>query len=152
MSIIKKRLVGILLLVMVAVVLVGCGSHDPSLSGDALAQALTGKTWTLEKLANRDMENDPPLTMQFMADGTVSGFSGCNTFNGQYTLDGNTLKFGPLASTRKMCGAAANEKEYAFTTMLAKVAQVSLEEDELILFTDNQVEIYLTSEESGGLW
>jgi heat shock protein HslJ len=47
-----------------------------------------------------------PLTLTFTADGRVSGFSGCNNFIGQYTVDDTTLSVGPLASTRRACADA----------------------------------------------
>ena len=36
-------------------------------------------------------------------DGSVSGTAGCNSFSGGYTVDGNTLTVGPLASTMMAC-------------------------------------------------
>ncbi len=46
---------------------------------------------------------DTSLTALFGPDGSVSGSSGCNTFTGSYTVDGDKLTIGPLASTRKFC-------------------------------------------------
>ncbi|MFD2822728.1 META domain-containing protein [Lacinutrix iliipiscaria] len=34
---------------------------------------------------------------------TVSGYSGCNNFTGSYSLEGHTIKFGALATTKRMC-------------------------------------------------
>ena len=33
----------------------------------------------------------------------VSGFVGCNNYNGEYSVEGNNIKFGEIATTRKMC-------------------------------------------------
>jgi putative lipoprotein len=38
----------------------------------------------------------------------ASGFTGCNTFSGPYTLDGNHLIFGNLAATMMACPDGAN--------------------------------------------
>jgi heat shock protein HslJ len=46
---------------------------------------------------------DTAPTVRFADDGTVSGDTGCNTFSGGYTADGQTLDVGPLASTRRAC-------------------------------------------------
>ncbi|MCJ2165803.1 MULTISPECIES: META domain-containing protein [unclassified Pseudodesulfovibrio] len=153
MLIIWKRICCAVLLSVALAGLAGCGSHEaPVMNADAIRQALLDKTWTLEKVARREMESDTPLTLKFGADGTVEGFGGCNAFQGQYALDGEKLTFGPMASTRKSCGAAADEQEYTFLTYLAKVEKLALEGDELSLFTDNQLELFLTSGESGLLW
>ncbi|WP_062209138.1 META domain-containing protein [Demequina oxidasica] len=37
------------------------------------------------------------------SDGTVTGTDGCNTLNGNWTLEGDTVEFGPFASTRMAC-------------------------------------------------
>ena len=50
----------------------------------------------------------------------VSGFSGCNRFFGSYSIEGNTLKFGDLGSTRMMCEENANSVESKFLKTLNK--------------------------------
>jgi heat shock protein HslJ/uncharacterized membrane protein len=54
------------------------------------------------------------LTIAFK-DGQVSGSGGCNSFRGPFTVDGNALSIGPLATTRKLCsaeGVMAQEREF----------------------------------------
>ena len=46
-----------------------------------------------------------------LEDGTVTGFSGCNTFHGTYTTDGTSLTFGMLATTMMACEAPASTVE-----------------------------------------
>jgi heat shock protein HslJ len=58
------------------------------------------------------------LTAIFTAD-QVSGSAGCNTYSGSYTLDGTSLKIGPLASTMKACAdQAVNDQEQQFLAAL----------------------------------
>ena len=57
------------------------------------------------------------LTVTF-ADGTVSGSAGCNTFNGSYTLTGEVLAIGPLATTKKACEETIMTQETQFLTAL----------------------------------
>ena len=58
------------------------------------------------------------LTATFAEDGTVSGSSGCNTFNGPYTLEGTSLTVGPLATTMKACDQPIMDQEAQFLTAL----------------------------------
>jgi heat shock protein HslJ len=58
------------------------------------------------------------LTATFTAD-AVSGSAGCNTYNGTYTLDGDALKIGPLATTRMACDPAIMDQETLFLAALA---------------------------------
>ena len=66
------------------------------------------------------------LTATFGTDGTVSGFSGCNTFNGPYTLSGDSIKIGPIATTRKACAADAMTTESQYLAALASSTTVEL--------------------------
>ena len=43
------------------------------------------------------------LTATFAEDGTLSGSSGCNTYSGTYTIDGNRIEIGQLGSTLAAC-------------------------------------------------
>jgi len=74
-------------------------------------------------------------TIKFSADNTVSGFAGCNNFSGEYTLSGEEMKFGPMVTTRKACGAALGEQEYSFLTLLNAVDRARLVEGELHLLS-----------------
>lgn len=46
---------------------------------------------------------DTKITLNFGAEGTVNGNSGCNTYSGGYKLDGAKIHVGPLATTRMFC-------------------------------------------------
>jgi heat shock protein HslJ len=143
------------LLLAILASLGACGSHEaPVMDENALRQALVGKTWTLRRIVSRDFDDDPAQTIKFNADGTVQGFGGCNAFTGTYTLSDDNLEFGPMASTRKSCGPAEDEREYTYMTYLAKVRRVDTQTDadELVLLTENQSEMRFTSGESGGLF
>jgi heat shock protein HslJ len=55
-------------------------------------------------------------------DGGVYGSGGCNRYNGSITLEAGRLRFGPLASTRRMCPAAVMDQEQRFFEALAQTA------------------------------
>jgi heat shock protein HslJ len=58
------------------------------------------------------------LTAIFTAD-EVSGAAGCNDYSGPYTIDGTSLKIGPLASTMRACAdQAVNDQEQQFLAAL----------------------------------
>ncbi|NDV20717.1 META domain-containing protein [Pseudodesulfovibrio sp. JC047] len=132
----------------------GCGSHEdaPALDQQTLESALVGKVWNLQNLFAREVQSDTPLTLKFAADGTVQGFGGCNTFKGTYTLDGDSLSFGPLASTRKACGAALGEQEYTYLTFLATINKVRVDEETLELFSVDQSQPMVFTTGGGGLF
>ncbi|WP_207263141.1 META domain-containing protein [Desulfovibrio sp. Huiquan2017] len=156
MSIIWKRVCCVALVLAALAGLGACGgTHEvPTMNEDAIRQALVGKTWTLRKIVARSYSDDPARTLKFNADGTVEGFGGCNAFTGTYTLSGDTIDFGPLASSHKSCGPGLDEQEYTYLTYLGRAVRLEIESEgsELILLTENQSEIHFTSGESSGFF
>lgn len=70
-------------------------------------------------------------------DGTVSGNTGCNSFNGPYEIDGQNITIGPLASTLAACPTpelSTQETNYLNALQLAKTFQVT--GDQLDLFRE----------------
>ncbi len=142
------------LLVLTLLMVVGCGSHEVQpLDTGAVQKELFGKVWKLQSLFSRDVNSEQPLTLEFLEDGTVKGFGGCNSFNGKYTLDGEDVTFGPMMSTKKSCGPAMDEQEYTFLTFLAEIRRLKFNGDDLELYSDQQVvPMVLTTSEGGFLW
>lgn len=56
-------------------------------------------------------------------DGRVSGSSGCNRFQGPFTLEGGVLQIGPLATTRMACDEAVMTQEQEFLRALESAAK-----------------------------
>ena len=64
---------------------------------------LAGTSWTLQEMGiTADFAHLVP-TLTFGADGTLSGFAGCNQFNAPYTSSGGDLLLGSLATTKMAC-------------------------------------------------
>jgi putative lipoprotein len=59
------------------------------------------------------------MNVQFGPDGRITGYGGCNRFFGGYTVSGNHIKIGPLASTRKGCPGLINVETAFFATLEA---------------------------------
>lgn len=85
---------------------------------------LAGTSWTATGINNgkdavvaeAGTEN---VTLVFGTDGTVSGSTGCNNYNGSYTASAGTIEFGPLAQTMKACEDAVMQIEQQYTAALA---------------------------------
>ena len=85
--------------------------------------ALGGTAWDLTEMGGTaDFAHLVP-TIEFAADGTVSGFAGCNTFSGTFKTDGGALMLGPLATTNIGCQRPASEVESMYLTALAGVSK-----------------------------
>jgi heat shock protein HslJ len=80
---------------------------------------------------------DAPISLTFGEDGTVFGNASCNNFNGGYTIEGDTIAIGPLATTRMMCAEEVMAQEAAFLAALENATTFSQEGDRLSLFDAN---------------
>ncbi len=98
---------------------------------------LVGSQWELDSVFAGDAVSSTvagtEVTMILADDGSVSGSSGCNTYSGTYTVDGDALSFGPLAGTKMACAEDVMAQETAFLTSLAEVAGSAIEGSRLTL-------------------
>jgi heat shock protein HslJ len=69
------------------------------------------------------------LTANFDAAGHISGFAGCNDYNGPVKTTPTKISIGPLASTRKSCGSPTGvmEQENAYLAALASATTYSIQ-------------------------
>jgi heat shock protein HslJ len=83
-------------------------------AGIAGSWEVTGYNNGAEAVVSPIVETE--VTAEFADDGTLSGSSGCNTYSGSYTVEGDTVSIGPLASTRMACadpeGVMDQEQQY----------------------------------------
>lgn len=91
-------------------------------------------TWELDYMSGTRIAFDglypnkkPTITFD-TSNNKVSGNSSCNNYSGNMTLDGNVIKFGPLASTKMAC---PGNGESSFFQTLDKVNTYSVQENTL---------------------
>ncbi len=139
-----------LTLVLTLIILESCGAsqntssasdnsnikNDGSLSGNYTITTLEEKSVALNLSIQFDSETKK-----------VSGFSGCNQFFGNYKVEGNTISFSPLGSTKMFCQDEKNDIETKLMTALGNVNSYEIEGKQLLLKNDNQL-LILGSEEN----
>ncbi len=110
----------------------------------ATSQDLAGTSWQVigynnGKQAVVSVMAGTEMDIQFGKDGTVSGKSGCNTYNGPYTVNGNQITIGPLASTMMACSDPAGimDQEQQYLTALGTAATYQIENNVLELRTSD---------------
>ncbi len=93
--------------------------------------ALAGTKWAATMINNgagavASLAADSEVNALFDADGRVSGRGGCNNYNGPFTLDGNNIKIGPVASTMMACDEATMKQEMAYFKALENTTTYSI--------------------------
>lgn len=98
---------------------------------------MSGVDWELMELDGKTAATGAGgrrAALRFDADtARVGGFSGCNRFGGTYTINGDSLRFGPLAMTRMAC-AEGMEIESQLSAALAATRRYELSSTQLRLF------------------
>jgi heat shock protein HslJ len=80
--------------------------------------SLTGSEWLLEDLGGLGVADNIQATLTFPEAGKVAGNGSCNRFFGPAEVSGDTLKLGPLASTRMMCPEPVMNQETKYINAL----------------------------------
>lgn len=99
-------------------------------SGPAGAQTISGN-WVAETVAAAPAA-DPKPTLGITAEGEVSGSAGCNRYSGRAEIAGNSITFGPLATTRMACPGRM-EAEQRFLSALQRSEAFRLDAGRLVL-------------------
>lgn len=91
----------------------GCGGEPASLIMDT--------EWVVEDIGGRGIVDKSRVTIEFLPEGWIAGAGSCNRYMGSWTLNGETLEVGKLASTRKACPPALMDQEDRFLRQLESV-------------------------------
>lgn len=129
------------LLVLVATVapLLAQAQTGRNLSTDQ--RVLTGTEWTLVSLGPAGAETSviagTTVTLKFGEDGRASGSTGCNSYSGTYQVQGDSVTFGRLISTRRAClDQNANQQEQRFLSALEAANRFRLSSNRLTILSD----------------
>lgn len=78
-------------------------------------------------------------TLNFSAEGRVSGKASCNSHTGKYVLGGEGLSVGPTAATIMACDPRLMQQEQAFLARLETIRRFELAADgALLLISEDQ--------------
>ena len=101
-------------------------------SGQAQTVALEGTSWNVISLSGVEVPAEAHIELAF-AGGRLTGNSGCNTFNSDYSQHGSTLRIGELAATRMHCPAPVGTREQALFVSLPTIVALAINNDRLQL-------------------
>jgi heat shock protein HslJ len=73
--------------------------------------------WKLVSYNQNPAAPDVETSIEFK-DGQLNGNVGCNSFGGEYTVDDDTINFGPIMSTMMFCEGPIGEQEMGTLAVL----------------------------------
>lgn len=119
----KKLVIGLLVLFTLA-----------ACAGGGASASINGQ-WSLVSYGPADSQvsaaPDVDTSIEFTSDGTLNGNVGCNGFGGDFTVDGDTITFGPIVSTMMFCEGPVGEQEAATLLVFHESASFVLDGDTL---------------------
>ena len=109
--------------------------------------AFIGTIWTTLTISENPVSPGTTLTAQFTDQGRLTGSDGCNTFSGQYTLEGSNLTIDPaMVSTKKACDEAVMAQADAFTQSLLATTSYTLGDGVLVLYQGDVAGLQFTGQ------
>ncbi len=129
---------GILLFLLTSAFGAGCSSPGAAQPQPPAGAPLENTDWKLLEVGGRPArvaENSAEPHLQLdPAQKQAHGGTGCNLFSGRYELSGDSLRFGPLASTRRAClDPEMSRQESAFFHALDATRTWQVTGDTLVL-------------------
>ena len=120
-----------LLLLLLLPALAACAARG----GPARLANTYGRLVELDGQAAMGTPGPREAHLQFAVDSArVSGSTGCNRLSGAFTLEGESLRFGPAAVTRMAClDPGANRQEQTFLAALSGTQRHRFAGDTLVL-------------------
>ncbi len=102
---------------------------------------LTGGEWVLVSYDGIPVSDESIITLEFNIDGTIVGDGGCNSYGGNYVVDGESISFGSVFSTRRFCDGLM-EQESAYFAALEATTNYTLTDNALVIsYGDNGQEL-----------
>jgi heat shock protein HslJ len=122
-----RRLAAFGVLLAVAVATAGCGGGTQP--APTTPTALPGTAWELGLQGGTAPAARTLPTLTFAADGTASGFSGCQPYSARYSSTGTTLAISDivLTPTTNECAPSTKEAADAFVAALGGVTSWHVE-------------------------
>jgi heat shock protein HslJ len=121
------------------VVFVSCTSHKPppqatQAGAPPAAISLVGTEWDLEDLGGAGVLENVEATLTFPEAGKAAGDGSCNRFFGAVEISGDSIHFGPLASTRMACPDAVANQEARYLKALEGAERFTREGPHLMIY------------------
>ncbi|MGQ7243280.1 META domain-containing protein [Salinicola sp. V024] len=130
-----KPLIAVSVAVVAVMAVSGCATN-PDVTTQTASEDLVGTYWKLMLLGGKPVtvaDNQREAHLVLGEDGRVSGSTGCNRLMGSYRLEGDTLTFSRLASTRMACPGDMATLEQAWLAALSETAHYALVGQSLVL-------------------
>ena len=121
---------------LVSMGLAGC--VDSFMTNETGAPSLINTTWRLTSLAGLENSKAAATTLRFEDKSTLSGFDGCNSYRGSYSVSGSRLHLsGEMTATLAACPEPVERQAGAFKRALHSAVSFVIDDRRLQLLDAN---------------
>ncbi|TXC65330.1 META domain-containing protein [Piscinibacter aquaticus] len=113
-----------------AALVAGCAATTPAPATDVHG------TWVIEQARAEPILDKRRARTVLGRDGRLSGHNSCNAMNGSFTLEGDRIRIGPIATTRLACPELLREQEDRILTALELAVTARVRPDGLLEIRD----------------
>mgnify|MGYP001274395903 CR=1 FL=1 len=126
----KTTLLMFTLVLLTALVITSCGGIGNSAN-------LAGTSWKLVNYGSNTSLTaavpDVPTSLDIGKDGKMSGNVGCNSFSGDYKVNGSQITFGTVVSTLMACPDPVMKQEAAVLKVFSGTASFTLDAGTIVI-------------------
>lgn len=119
----------IALLAALSTTLAACNSSSTL----AYPEKISGN-WHVSSIQNKAVIANSQAQLTFNIENKLSGSVSCNIIFANYTVEGDAISIGPIATTQKMCLPASMDQEQVLLAALNKVKRFQLSNGELSMY------------------
>ncbi|MDX2378820.1 MAG: META domain-containing protein [Acidimicrobiia bacterium] len=139
------RMSALLLAPALLVIGAACGSDDSSDDADVSPADLDGREFLSTDVVGHQLVDGSEIRLAF-DDERLSANAGCNTMNGDYTIDGDVLRVEMMAMTEMGCEEALTDQDAFVSGFLTSGPTIALDGDELVLTSGEEMITFLDRE------
>ena len=103
------------------------------MAAPADAASLVGTRW--RGLIDPATDDRYAPWLEFVSEGRVSGYTGCNLLHGAWKSEGGAVHVGPLVTTKRACAGPEGDIERRVIAALNERSRVSREGNKLVFTT-----------------
>jgi putative lipoprotein len=122
-------------------VLTLAGASVDMAQGTTTPARLTGGDWVVQSIGGQSVGRDRSTRIAIAADGRVTGSGGCNRLMGRTDINGQSITFSAIATTRMACAPPVMQQERKLLDALAATRSYRIADAMLTLHDTSGAEL-----------
>ncbi len=119
--------------IICAFLLISFVSCDSFIGKNATEEDLMGSTWVLTNIGSLSAQKSVEVTLVFDSEDSLSGYTGCNSYESNYSLSGDSFSVSGIVSSDDSCAESIMDQEANFIISLEGAESMQIFGDNLVI-------------------